>query len=501
MSALSEQLDLLEQQGAFTYQQPQPQPQAQPQPQPPAQPEGPSALSLALDKAEAEDAAQREWEAKQDEGSVVEKYGGQVLRGMFRGGEKLMTGAADLVGFDEFADNYESKAGRSSGTALERMSEYATPVPGLGAATGAVGTLVGKAVPALPKVAGALGKTMGHAGAQGAAYGALLSDADDTVGKVKDAALGAVSGATTGGLLHGAGRGVATVSKEAKNLTKTLDNALGEGRIGGALTLGKQVGDSPDLPSKLVGALAKQANRGKRAVIARDKDQRVSDDIAQVAMADAFKGIPGALPQAQKKLRATRDYKKAFKAGNKIARQHEGGTTNAESRELLWDTVKKAKTRSGRYSPDNAYSAGHEELAKLMQPMRHQGFVPKLEKSKAAGSAGAAVREVGALAAPAVLGHPEVSMGLIAADVVGRAVKGVVNWRRGRHAKILKKAPFKANVKDLAPLPDEPILAKILTGNTGAQQKYQALARAGDTEALESYLTQLIVRAETEDAP
>lgn len=282
----------------------------------------PSALDFTAMRKQAE--GQEKFDAQEAaKSSVVERKGGEVVRGLFRGGENIMTGVADLVGADDFAENYESKVPYSSGSKTEKVSEYFTPIPQVAKLPGALAKLGGKVAPPvanwLSKSLGKVGGGAANAATQGAVYGTVLSDGETAVEKVKDAALGAVSGAAVGGAVAAGAKGLFAASKEGKALVKSIAEKRGAERVSGELTFGKKIGDSPDILSKLGVKATRAINKGPMARATQRRDQLTHDDIYLMKLDEVFDGVPEAQAAAKKVFGETRSPKKAFDAGQPFA--------------------------------------------------------------------------------------------------------------------------------------------------------------------------------------
>lgn len=371
----------------------------------PAQP-APSGLSSRLAKLEEEKLkadekayddmiAKRQFDEAEAKKGWLQRKGDELIRGAVRGGEKLAHGVSDLAGdaVEHFAgpeardnvllrdkrDRGPSIAPHSSGSMTESVGEWITPLPGVGVAGKAGGKLLAKAIPHAPKLLGRTGQAMAAGAYQGGVYGGVLSEGDNAIDRAKDAALGAATGASTAGVLRAAGSGLATVSDKATETAKRLNDKLGDTRIGGRLTLAKQLGDSPDLGSKLVKSLATKANRGVRAGQARDMDQRVSDDIMQVEFRETFGDIPGAAEKGLKTLGETRNYRTAFNDANKIATKY---YNTARPNETARIKQEKFKARS-----DNMIGNVKRANSTAYNKMEGQNAVKRAElrRAKAAG--------------------------------------------------------------------------------------------------------------------
>lgn len=310
MGLFADQLALQEAQEA--------QAQAQPPQAPPPQPAGPPpGRGLFADQL-----AKMEFDEREAAKNIVQRKAGEFGRGVARGGQNIWHGISDIAGdayegvtgdaegrdnlllrdkterekwFPQSSDSWTEKGGEMVGETL------ALPMPGLGAAKTAGGAVLKGAL-----AAGA------HAG--------ILSEGESAVDRVKDAAFGATAGALTGGVLHGASRGLGKVSEAAKNLEKHIDTNLGSSRISGELPLGQQLGD--DAGSKVLRRAAIAVNRGKKAGKSLDKSRRGLDDVYRIEAKESFEDIPGAVAAFETKFAKTRDAKKSFNAAKKVSDQH-----------------------------------------------------------------------------------------------------------------------------------------------------------------------------------
>lgn len=421
----------------------------------------------------------------------------QVVRGMARTAEKMGVNALDMLGIQDKED-HTPIVGRSSGSPVENVSEYLTPIPGAGTAA----NLLTRGAPTLAKAMAASGL---HAGS----YGALTSDADTTLGRVVDTAQAVTSGALLGGVGHGVASGMGKLSNAGKRLEAKVAT-LGADRISqGPLTLAKRAGD--DLGSKMAVGLGKMANRGKKAHIARDRDQRYLDDILQLENRSTYKGIPGAVEAGSAKFLKTRNMRRAVKDAEKVSNNYFKNSAllqtgkQAEARDTLVRTVNmtkknKDKIGAGRPSQQHAIDAGNTQLAKTMEVMPNMGFTPVKRPDKYEPATWAELAaETGAIFS----GVPSIQ----AAGIYGAGVRGLkkskhLAQRHKFNKSEIDKGNFRANVADLADLPPAPKIAEFLLGNTEAQQKYRQLVSEGSPKALEQFLKGVALRmAGDQDAP
>jgi len=263
----------------------------------------------------AEQRKQQAFEEKEAKRHPVLRKAAQLGRGAVRGFGETAVGLTDLVG--DVAEKVGLPRGPfAQNEDVQRMFPHSS-----GSRTEQAGEMIGDFF-SLPG-AGA-GKTIASAAARAAVpaalYGAAHSEGEG-LDRITDAAKSAVIGGVTAGALHGGVHGVGKIDPKAQRLEDTLNRSLGKDRLGGELPLAQRV-DQSNMGGKMLAKAARRLNTGKRAVTAKDRSQRINDDVYRMQFKEAYKDIPGAVEAGEEVFNATRSAKGARKMGEKVIREH-----------------------------------------------------------------------------------------------------------------------------------------------------------------------------------
>lgn len=420
------------------------------------------------------------WEKAEAEKNWLSRQAGELGRGLTRGIRDTAHGAGDLLGdawegmggSPESRDNPVTKQKDqreqvypySSGSLLERGSRA-----------------VGQAASIPGGFAKAPAKTLGQAAMRGvgmgAAEGLLYTDEDSLKGKLKDAGVGGALGAAGGAAFHVPTKGTAVVSPAAKAADRAMDAELGADRISPRLSLGKKIGDSPDLGSQATAKVAKGLQKGKRARNVKDLDQRAMDDMFMLEAGAAHRGNPRALGKARDAMTETRNWRQAAEQAelsSVINGPPSSQTGRKRQRALTKATQAVPESQHGRFSPRVGKKEGVTGFARMPEALgAHSGT--RVPKPAAAAPQHSNVEAVG----PVVGGMTGGPMGAVA----GSVPIALTSRKIAKHAKQAQQYADQSHefVSRVADLPEinDPILGKLLTGDADLQKKYKKVTESG----------------------
>ncbi len=263
----------------------------------------------------AEQRKQKAFEEKESKKNPILRKAAELGRGAVRGFGETAVGITDLVGDTAeavglprgpFAQNEDVERifPQSSGSKTERAGEMVGDffsLPGGGA---------GKTI----------ASTVARAAAPAALYGAAHSEGEG-LDRAVDATKAAILGGGTAGALHGSIHGVGKVDPKARQLEETLNARLGDSRIGGELPLAQRV-DQSKPGGKMLAKAAARLNTGQKGFTARDRSQRINDDVYRMQAKDAYEDVPGAFKAGEEAFNATRNAKVANKMAEKVVKEH-----------------------------------------------------------------------------------------------------------------------------------------------------------------------------------